>query len=62
MQVVVYAGRKFFFIVCHHDECLALSLAEGLDDVAGTLAVVVVKAVERFVEDDEFRVFDERTG
>ena len=59
---MVYAGRKFFFIVCHHDECLALSLAEGLDDVAGTLAVVVIKAVERFVEDEEFRVFDERTG
>ena len=51
-------GGELFFIVGHHDEGLALELAEGVDDVLHYLAVLAVESVKRLVENEQLWVLD----
>ena len=57
-QRVVDAGRQFFGIVGHHDECFVFSLAEGFNHVFSQLTVVVVESVKGFVQYEQVGVFD----
>ena len=50
------AVGKLLFVVRHHDERLVRTLAELLDDLSDELSVRIVEAVERLVENQQFRV------
>jgi len=56
------AVGKLFLVVRHHDECLTGTLAEQTDNLSDETAIAVVQAVQRLVEDEEFRVLYESTG
>lgn len=56
---MVDARGQLLLIVGHHDEGLVLTLHECVDDVLDEHTVVVVEAMERLVENQQFGVFDE---
>ena len=58
-EVAVDAGRELLFVVRHHDKRLVRTLAEGLDDVLHLGTVGDVKAMKRFVEDEELGILHE---
>ena len=60
-QSVCNTGGQFFLIMCDDDECLVRATAEVQDYLTYEAAVAVVETVERFVENEEFGVFDEGT-
>ena len=53
------AGGQFLGIVGYHDEGLIGARAEGIDKGAHHLATLGVEPVKRFVENQQFGVFDE---
>ena len=46
-----------FFVMTDKDERLVFTLAEGVDDVLGQLAVVIVESVQGLVKYQQFGVF-----
>ena len=46
-----------FFVMTDKDERFVFTLAEGVDDVLGQLAVVIVKSVQGLVKYQQLRVF-----
>lgn len=58
VQTVGDARGELLFIVAHHDERLARTLAEGVYDLLHQRSVMGIKAMQRFVEDEQLRVFD----
>ena len=61
-NAMVDACRKFFLVVRNHDHGLIVSLAKSLDDVLYQTAIVIIKTMQRFVEDKKFRIFHEGTS
>ena len=61
-EAVGDAGREFLFVVGDKDKRLVRPLAEEVDYLPDELAVAVVEAVKRFVEDEQFGVFHKSTG
>ena len=61
-NAMIYAGRKFFLVMRNHDHGLIISLAKSLDDVLNQTAIVIIKTMQRFVEDKKFRIFHEGTS
>ena len=57
--MVVDACGKLLFVVRDHDQRLVGSLAESLDDIFHQASVAVVETMQRLVEDQQLRVFDE---
>ena len=60
-QSVVNAGGQFFIVVRNHDERAVRASHIGVNDASGAVGQFVVESVERFVEDEEGRLFDEGT-
>ena len=58
---MVYAWRELFLVVGDHNECLVLTLAEGVDDVLHFGSVGQVESVQGLVKDEQFGVFDKGT-
>ena len=61
-NAMVDACRKFFLVMRNHDHGLIVSLAKSLEDVLNQTAIVIIKTVQRFVEDKKFRIFNEGTS
>ena len=61
-QMVINTLRPLLLVMSYKDQCLVLSAAEGLDDILHQPTVCVVKAVQRFVEYQQGRVFHKGTS
>ena len=55
---MVDARWQFFLIMRYHDHGFVLAATEGFDDVFYKTAVAVVESVERFIENQQFRILD----
>lgn len=62
MQSVADAGREFVDIMGNDEKRDARVGTIGLDDMSGAEAVIVIKPVERFIEDEEVRTLHESAG
>lgn len=58
IQFVVNDRRQFFFIVSDHDERLVPPFAEGFNNIFHQTAVAHVQTMQRFIKNQQFRVFD----
>ena len=58
---MVDACRKLLLVVCDHNHCLVLALAECFDDVFYKATVSVVEAMQWLIENQKLWVFYERT-
>lgn len=55
---MVDARWQFFLIMRYHNHGFVLAATEGFDDVFYKTAVAVVESVERFIENQQFRILD----
>ena len=59
-DAVVDARWQFSFIMRYHNHGFVLAATEGFDDVFYKTAVAVVESVERFIENQQFRILEQR--
>ena len=52
------AVGELLFVMRNHNQCLVLSLAEEVYYLSHSLSVVQVQTVKRFIQYEQFRVFD----
>ena len=61
VQAMGDACGKLLFVVAHHDERLARTTTEGVDNLLHQLAIAGIEAMQRLVEDEQLGVFDKGT-
>ena len=55
---MVDAGGQFFFVMRHHDKCLAGLGAIFIYDILGQLLTLQVQSMHGFVKDEQVGVLD----